>query len=371
MPIPTRALLTLPKLLEFKAIELKTLAQCIGLTHTGTKPELASRIVGSLQCPKQQREGDNGKNGKRGSRRVAAEKKGTRILSIDMGVRNLAYCVLDVYDAPVATTTRAKGKKQRDSMWLPRTNPFRSASSTASASSKSPILATVTAWSRLSVTSLSQATDPNADPYSLYSLSLSANALINTLVVSSSTKRPDTVLIEKQRWRSMSSAAIQQWTVRVNTFEAMLWAVLGAAKDRGEWEGEVWGIDPGGVGRWVVGPEAKEAKRGKGKGKSKVKEGKKEKVAVVKGWLERGEMVEVEGEQPQRVKAGLLDAGRGRGKKKGKKSSETVGVVEKEVDKWDDLADCLLQAVAWMQWERNKTILLERGLDAFVKETVN
>ena len=171
----------------------------------------------------------------------------------------------------------------------------------------------------------------------------------------------------------MSSSAIQQWTVRVNTFEAMLWAVLSAAKLRGEWEGDVWGVDPGGVGRWVVDGLRKEGHgNGEGEGRTKrkatAKEGKREKVAVVKGWLVREEVVEVEGAEGQRVRSGLLGVKGRKGGKKIQRRLESGGLEEREVEKWDDLADCLLQGVAWIQWERNKEILLERGLDAFIEE---
>ena len=50
-----------------------------------------------------------------------------------------------------------------------------------------------------------------------------------------------------------------------------------------------------------------------------------------------------------------------------------IGVLEVEVGdgekmgKLDDLADCLLQGMAWVQWEENKRLLLKKGVEALLE----
>ncbi|KAF1960245.1 ribonuclease H-like protein [Byssothecium circinans] len=124
-------------------------------------------------------------------------RKRAKVLSIDMGIRNLAYCVTEVEK-----------------------------SSPTSSTMKMSILA----WRRLDLTE-ETSTDSNQeengddqekDPYSPKNLSATANSLVKNLLG----YEPDVVLIERQRWRSSGSSAIQQWTVRVNSLEAMLWALF-------------------------------------------------------------------------------------------------------------------------------------------------
>jgi cruciform cutting endonuclease 1 len=35
--------------------------------------------------------------------------------------------------------------------------------------------------------------------------------------------------------------------------------------------------------------------------------------------------------------------------------------------KLDDLADCLLQGLAWVQWEENKRLLLKKGVEVLLE----
>jgi len=37
---------------------------------------------------------------------------------------------------------------------------------------------------------------------------------------------------------------------------------------------------------------------------------------------------------------------------------------EAGIGKLDDLADCLLQGVAWVKWQENKRLLLDGGVDS-------
>ena len=39
---------------------------------------------------------------------------------------------------------------------------------------------------------------------------------------------------------------------------------------------------------------------------------------------------------------------------------------EEKMGKLDDLADCLLQGMAWVEWENNKRIVMKHGIEALL-----
>ena len=158
-------------------------------------------------------------------------------------------------------------------------------------------------------------------------------------------------------------------------FEAMIYAVLNSFKEMERWKGEVQGVASGRVSKfWLDGLEADgedgvgEVGRREGTGKRRVSKGERSKVAkigVVEGWLgmkdgERGFELEGGAEEMggrflrKRIKVGEKVVGR-----------EGEGKGEVEIGKLDDLADCLLQGMAWVQWERNRRLVLEKGVQAF------
>lgn len=165
-------------------------------------------------------------------------------------------------------------------------------------------------------------------------------------------------------------------------FEAMIYAVLNSMREMGRWEGEVQGVAPGRVGKfWLDGLEGEEEEGGigeveEGKGERRVSKGERSKVAkigVVEGWLgmqggERG--FELEGGAEEMGKRFLRKR---RGGKRGRVGEKVVGRKgegegegggEVEIGKLDDLADCLLQGMAWVQWERNRRLVMEKGVQA-------
>ena len=168
-------------------------------------------------------------------------------------------------------------------------------------------------------------------------------------------------------------------------FEAMIYAVLNSFREMGRWEGEVQGVAPGRVSKfWLDGVEADEGEDGmgvaEGMGKQKrVSKGEKSKagkIAVVEGWLGMED-----GERGFGLEGGAEEMGRRflrkrRGGKRVRVGEKVVGGEgegggEVEIGKLDDLADCLLQGMAWVQWERNRRLVMEKGvqaLDEFGKE---
>lgn len=253
-----------------------------------------------------------------------------------MGIRNLAYCILDV---PV--------KKKE--------------------------LPSIHDWHRLAIsTAPIKSIDPEVpttkEPFDPATLSHAAyNLLKNRLLPAN----PTHVLIERQRFRSMSGASILEWTIRVNMLESILHAVLYTLKAEGTWKGEVKVILPQKVGPFWVGEDAVVAKaKETRKGEKQMVKGRKSKsmkiinkglkIDLVRKWLENGEMVEMGNPEVELVKKAYMEKwDRLPGRRR-------VGEDEVKMGKLDDLADCLLQGLAWIQWEENKKTALKSGVEALL-----
>lgn len=180
----------------------------------------------------------------------------------------------------------------------------------------------------------------------------------------------DAVLIERQRYRSSSAAAIQEWTVRVNMLEAMLHAVFCCLHGKESPAAE--SVNPHKVARFwidkmggkflevrkkperrkkekVLGEElgveeVKVAVRGKTNRKTKLA-----KVLLVREWLRSGDVVSL-GKDVIGIASDFEPV---KGRRKANMISE---------GKLDDLADCLLQGMAWIRWEENRKSLAEGKL---------
>ncbi|TGZ77631.1 ribonuclease H-like protein [Ascodesmis nigricans] len=241
--VPKRLLSTL------KATQLRTLNRCMGFTVAGTKPTLIQQLLTmDYRTPR-------------------------TLLSIDMGVKNLSYCVL----SPSHTLTK-------------HNLTFKSH-----------------AWRH-------EALEVPKTPTAFAAL---AKATVTRLLE----KYPnvDTILIERQRWRSHGSNAVLQHTIHCNTFEAMLHACFLCLMDS---EAQaIRSVDPSAVANYngTV--------------------GKREREVLLRGMLASGEVV-VKGDTEQ------WDT-------PPRRANNTI--------KRDDLVDCLVQAVTWMRWQENRRVLLEEG----------
>ncbi|KAK1778119.1 mitochondrial resolvase Ydc2 [Copromyces sp. CBS 386.78] len=63
---------------------------------------------------------------------------------------------------------------------------------------------------------------------------------------------PTHILIERQRFRTANSAGIFEWTVRVNMLESMIYAILEVMKARGEFKGVVVAVPPKRVVNYLI-----------------------------------------------------------------------------------------------------------------------
>jgi cruciform cutting endonuclease 1 len=310
--------LTLPTTL--KLAQLKQLAFKCGISTSGTKPILIARLHDEIPLTPRQRPSP------------------LRILSIDMGIRNLAYCILDI----------------------PKT------------SSKN--LSSIRAWHRLAVSTAPEMREvregegsdidikPVKEAFNPATLSAAAYTLLRKKLL---LEEPTHVLIERQRFRTMGSRNILEWTVRVNMFESILYAVLCTLKGEGVWNGEVQAIAPGKVGPFWLGEETGEGEGSKKERKSKSAKirNKGAKIDLVRGWLEGGEMVELGNESVENVARRYREKWDRRpgGRKK------VQGEKEDKMGKLDDMADSLLQGMAWIQWEENKRAALNYGIEALLE----
>lgn len=246
------------------------------------------------------------------------------------------------------------------------------------------------------------------DPYTPSALSSTAYTLLAQTLLP---YKPDIILIERQRWRSSGGVAVQQWTVRVNTLEGMLWAILTALRAVSKSTNsqnqtlesrnsgyEIFGVDPKRVGnfwmgenlladsskKWkkevedelVVGPEGEVEEFAGGKRRSAVKKlsrgkaEKKAKIQLLRSWLtpedrstvashSRGSSDELGGTSPaigftfspdaETTRAALCTTEKAKGGRKRAKTDVP------ELKKLDDVTDCFLQAAAWVAWEANRT----------------
>jgi cruciform cutting endonuclease 1 len=372
---------------------IQSLLQRIGAPTSGTKDVLQSRLFREAQF-------DSLKQAPQ-----ARHLKSSRILSIDMGIKNLAFCVADV--SPSTSTENARMD--------------------------------ILSWRRLDLTDdalkanvnkdleadiVTNAKGTEADPFAPEFLSQTAYWLLSRNLLR---YKPDVILIERQRWRSSSSSAIQQWTVRVNSLEAMLWAILTALRaesnqadtpknfHRGDFT--MFAMDPKRVGAYWLddelpakSPAWREPKvseeddldeeveddgdgsfnsissKASARPKKKLSRGKAEKKAkiqLLRSWLnneepstslsmdagaDEGDIAQrpfinfsfhdhptnprKDAETTRQTFLYATDPLSGRAKRAQKSQIRT-----EDVKKVDDLADCLLQAAAYVAWAQNRAEL--------------
>jgi len=321
-----------------KSSQLKALATSVGINSSGTKPLLTSALLHYLPHPA------FGKD----KRSKPATQEGHRIISIDMGIRNLAYCQLIV---PHWTPTANMRSGQPESIGK----------------------LIVHEWTRLAIASkrgVKDFEDPKSkeafDPatYSQY-----AYDLVTSLLKDQPATRPTHILIERQRFRSMGGSSVQEWTLRVNMFEAMIYAVLKTFSEQLDWNGTVHPIMPAKVSKFWLGDAQGISEEGTGSKNAKTKTAK---INLVAEWLQENDRTkekrfELKGQAADLGKAYLRK--RHGGKKVLAKQAEVGGQHQKaamlvEIGKLDDLADCLLQGMAWIQWEKNRRLIVSKGLQA-------
>ena len=160
--------------------------------------------------------------------------------------------------------------------------------------------------------------------------------------------KPTHILIERQRFRSGGQAAVQEWTIRVGVFEGMLYAVLRTLAEQKLHECEVVPILPVQVNQyWMAQPSETSVQP---EGRIAAKAMKQHKIKLVGSLLEESD---VQSTQMSLSSAALQTQNAFLAKLNGVKSREK----EHEFKKLDDLSDCLLQGLAWVNWQRNRALV--------------
>ncbi|USP76490.1 uncharacterized protein yc1106_03764 [Curvularia clavata] len=366
-----------PKTRAVTAKALQSLLVRIGAASSGTKSSLEERFRHDITRPRLFTRRPEWELS-----RPTDEK--LRVVSIDMGIKNLAFCEAEI-SYPVKDSLNATMDVLR---WekidlAPATRDSETSIAQPSATEKRDMGA-----------------DEDLDPYSLDVLSRTAYKLVKETILPGT---PDVILIEKQRWRSGGGSAVQQWTLRVNTLEGMLWAVLktlyaerlGMLRkemdlNQGEEKGlyDVFGVDPKRVGHYWLGQSAQRHAGGEGTSSlaagapeeagpklSRSKAEKKAKISLLRSWLTASPASTAStttkntptisfkiGKNAQSTYQALCFPVKPSRSKKKSTVEETPDSVPEDMSaaqmkKLDDVADCFLQAAAWVSWESNRVQL--------------
>ncbi|KAI1617968.1 mitochondrial resolvase Ydc2 [Exophiala viscosa] len=274
------------------------------------------------------------------------------LLSIDMGIRNLAFAH---FTAPKAgDETPAVYDHPTLQAW--RRVAIASSSASQNAAKANKLLRDVGSVED----DVGVATKESFEPMDY---ARHAYALVRDMLA---TYHPNHIIIERQRFRSGGRAAVPEWTIRVGVFEGMLYAVLRTLIEQGDLEVEVEPMWPSQVNRFWLEGQDRDVVPSLGK-KLTGREVKRAKINIVGGILERhagpgtgaGKISISEEIQPFAKEFVAT----------WKKEIKTKKNEMKSIPKLDDLADSLLQGLAWIEWQDHRKLLEILGSKAVDMET--
>lgn len=150
--------------------------------------------------------------------------------------------------------------------------------------------------------------------------------------------------------------------MRVNMFENMLYAALHTLAEEGVWKGVVKAINPGKVGPYWFGTSTEGQLEKKRSAASLKAQYKRAKIDLVQSWLLSGEMVAPKTAEAEATTKAYIEKCHRSGDRRTKKAKSEI-VEEEKAGKLDDLADSLLQGLAWIEWEQKKRSILKHGVD--------
>lgn len=338
-----------------KGAQLKTLCLACGLPTSGTKDILTSRLEEAVLV----------------ARRPKGRPTARRILSIDMGLRNLAYSLI-VPSGPLLSAPSAPSLKEKHF--------------TSRQAFRQPPRVLLESWRRSDVASEATKQVVEREQWAPSALANLALELVRDRLLPTN---PTHVVIERQRFRTLGSSAVQEWTLRVNTLEAMIHAIFRTMKEMGHWSGEVISVAPGRVGPFWVGAAGevdaatelvqsplelesefleRTAQQVNIKNKRRLARtrNKKAKIDLVGNWLQLEGILNHTPAHQEVTRTMKIYRDRWLGVRR-KRGSNKLEEAEEESRKLDDLADCLLQGMAFIKWEENKNLLARQGPHAILE----
>lgn len=343
---------------NLKAWQVKHLAFLTGLNSTGTKAQVCRTLVDRSTKP-------------------GLSASPCRILSVDMGVKNLAFCLLETrkLQGDEQNTDESLSLHLSDWKRLDVSERLVARNMDSSTASSSRISGDLTKETGAPI-------ETADDPTNIYAPS-SLCKIAFGLATEFLEYKPDYILIERQRFRSGGAPAIQEWTVRVNMLESMLWASLetmrhqqsNTLKAQKQKFPDVLEMSPRRVGMFwltrgdffptpadiaasLMAPQEK-IKAVETEVKKKSFE-KKDKIALARHWLSLSlttdDLTVDDNLAPMVASFCAPKERQSRRKSKDDEHDEELEIRETSAisGKLDDLADCLVQAVTFALWEQNR-----------------
>lgn len=318
-------------------VKLQRLAVMIGTPSSGTKPVRIAAIRGAIDK----------------AAPLGKTSTGLSLLSIDMGIRNLAFTHIK---APALLSSEGfyqYGQPkieawQRLSVSTPEAIPATCKTRKAGSLVQENGCQSESAGSAKAKKESFEPIDFAAHAYRFIDHVLKAY-------------KPDQIVIERQRFRTGGQASVQEWTIRVGVFEGMLYAVLRAIAEERKLHLQVEPMQPARVnGSWLEGSES--AKKAQEK-KLSSRDVKQAKIALV------CKMLEEKGKQARFTVSQQLQPFTEDFTSAWKKEARAKKSASSGIGKLDDLADSLLQGLAWINWQNNRMRLSSLGKDAFDLDT--
>ncbi|KAG5440365.1 hypothetical protein PCANB_001935 [Pneumocystis canis] len=303
------------QLQQLTVAQLRVLAIKCGILNNGNKSVLIHRILEEISQ----------------TRLISKHYTAHRILSIDVGIRNLALCSIIV---PSTIIHNSNSIYQKQFI--------------------------IDGWDKLSIgLEKIQNNKVVKQTYKPVDYSFLAYQLTKSFLEK---YKPKTILIESQRYRTRTKNLIHEWTIRVNMFENMLHAIFRCFKEEKIWndpEANILSIDP---------------------------------AKITSFWFEKNNGLKrnfpvncdlFKSVLINSINKGLIDLSKTSTLKYKRKKIEIIDLLlkagsifdfknthitvkdfisRKKEDKLkvDDLADSLLQGVSWIIWERNKWYLKQK-----------
>ncbi|KAK1143093.1 hypothetical protein N8T08_006977 [Aspergillus melleus] len=280
--------------------------------------------------------------------------RGLSILSIDMGIKNLAYAHLVVPGVEVDHSQQGRrgsklklkqNKKKKDGTAEMKKGKEHTKKSLPSSHKD---ISSSTLMNAMAKEDEEKANPTPIEDEEFYPLALAPRAYTIVTALLDAYK-PTHVLIERQRTRSQNGSSVLESTLRVGVFEGMLYSIfLTLARER-----------PGTAAPMVVPVEPQRVARFLAQKSEEGVQGYRIKEIAPNGLLHR--WIDAYLNKWPGLDKGTSSRRRSPKRKAVDKKTLHEDEVLREVPKLDDLADSLVQGVTWLDWMRTRDRVAREG----------